>query len=254
MRSWLVVAAVAFLLAAVVVEAPAGLIDRQLGALSDGQMRIADATGTIWSGSGALVLLPYGAHVPLRWHIDALPLLSSRLSGTLGTDSTESRQAAFYLDSDGFSLRNFAIALPAEALLRTSDAPAIISGAGGIVDVRADAFALHRGVFEGGFVARWQGASLPAPRPGISVALGDVRLDGVGSGSEIRCVLSNAGGDIDIGGTLNLTATGARVDARLKPRAGIDAERSKAIVAALSMIGAADDSGGFRLVWEGSAR
>jgi len=44
------------------------------------------------------------------------------------------------------------------------------------------------------------------------------------------------------------------VDARLKPRAGIDAERSRAITAALSMLGSADDAGGFRVAWQGSGR
>jgi hypothetical protein len=159
------------------------------------------------------------------------------------------------LGSDDFALRSFAIAFPAEALLRATDAPAVITAAGGSVDLRADAFALRRGVFEGGFVARWQGASLPGPRPGVRVALGDVRLDGVANGGEIKGALSNAGGDIEITGTLTLAATGAaRVDTRVKPRAGIDAERSSAISGALSMVAAADDSGGFRMTWQAPGR
>jgi general secretion pathway protein N len=259
-RSLLVVAAAACLLAAAVaVEAPATLVDRQLDALTGGRLRVADAAGTIWNGSGALILLPYGARVPVLWHLDALPLLRSRLSGTLGRDPNESPQATFAtfdLGFDDFALRRFAFAFPAEALLRATEAPAAIAAAaGGTVDVRVDAFAMRRGVFEGGFIARWQGASLPGPPPEARVALGDVRLEGVGNGGEIKGALSNVGGDIEITGTLTVAATGAaRVDARLKPRAGVDAERSNAISAALSMFGSVDDSGGYRVVWQAPGR
>jgi general secretion pathway protein N len=256
MRALLVAAATACLLAAAVaVEAPATLVDRQLDSLTGGRMRVADAAGTIWNGSGALILLPYTARIPVQWHIDALPLLRSRLSGALSRNPTEPLQATFDLGSDDFAVRRFAIAFPAEALLRAADAPAAVTAAGGIVDLRADAFAMRRGMFEGGFIARWWGASLPGPRPEVRIALGDVRLEGVANGGEIKGALSNAGGDIEITGTVNLAATGAaRVEARLKPRAGVDAERSRAITAALSMSGSADDSGGFRIAWQGLGR
>jgi hypothetical protein len=260
MRSLLVAAAAALLLAAAIAaEAPAALADRQLDSLTHGRLRVADAAGTIWNGSGALVLLPYNARIPVQWHIDALPLLHSRLSGTLGRDLTESSiessAATFDLSADDFVVRRLVIAFPAEALLRATDAPALITAAGGTVEVRADAFAMRRGAFDGGFIARWQGASLPGPRPEVRVSLGDVRLDGVGNGGEIKGALSNVGGDIEITGTVSLLATGAtRAEARLKPRAGIDVERSSAITNALSLVGAKDESGAYRVAWQAPAR
>jgi hypothetical protein len=206
-----------------------------------------------------LVLLPYSARIPVQWHLDALPLLRSRLSGTLGRDLTESSiepsPATFDLSGDDFVVRRLVIAFPAEALLRATDAPTLITAAGGAVEVRADAFAKRGGTFDGGFIARWQGASLPGPRPDLRVALGDVRLDGVGNGGEIKGALSNVGGDIEITGTVSLAAAGAtRVEARLKPRAGIDAERSSAITTALSLLGAKDESGAYRVAWQAPAR
>ena len=256
MRSLLVAAAAALLLAAAIAsEAPATLADRQLDSLTHGRLRVADAAGTIWNGSGALVLLPYNARIPVQWHIDALPLLRSRLSGTLGRDGTDSSPATFDLSSDDFALRRLVIAFPAEALLRATDAPSLITGAGGTLEVRADAFAKRGGAFDGGFIARWQGASLPGPRPELRVSLGDVRIDGVGNGGEIKGTLSNTGGDIEITGTVNLAATGAtRVEARLKPRAGIEAERASAITTALSLLGAKDESGAYRVAWQATAR
>ncbi len=93
MRSWLAVAAGVLLLAmAIAAEAPASLVDRQLDAMTEGRLRVTDAAGTIWNGSGALVVLPYGARVPVDWHIDALPLLRSRLSGSLGRDPRPRRR------------------------------------------------------------------------------------------------------------------------------------------------------------------
>jgi general secretion pathway protein N len=256
MRSWLAIAAGVLLLAiAVAWAAPATLVDRQLAAMSEGRLRVADAAGTLWDGFGALVVLPYGARVPLDWHIDALPLLRSRLSGSLG-HSASSPPSTFDVGPDDFAVRGLSMTLPAEALLRVADAPSVLGAAGGVVNLRADAFAMRHGAFEGGFVATWQNASLPGPRADLRVALGDVRLEAAGGGSEIKGLLSNTGGDIDISGTMTLGATGAgsRVNALLKPRAGIDPERAKAIQMALSMIGAASDSGGFRVVWQAPGR
>lgn len=257
MRPWLALAAGMLLLAmAVAAEAPASLVDRQLGAMTEGRLRLSDAAGTVWNGSGALVVLPYGARVPVDWHMDALPLLRSRLSGSLRRESAPSSPSTFDIGQDDFTVRAMSLTLPAEALLRAGDAPSLLSVAGGAVTLRADAFSMHGGVFDGGFIATWRSASLPGPRADLRLSLGDVRLDATSSGAEIKGVLSNHGGDIDISGTVTLGASGAgaRVDARLKPRGGIDPERSKAIQTALSMIGAPSDSDGFRLQWQAPGR
>lgn len=256
MRAALVAAAAACLLvAALAAEAPATLVDGRLDALSGGRVRVADASGTVWNGSGALVLQPSGARVPVLWHIDALPLLRGRLAGTLGRDTAAIPRGSFDLGSDDFAVRSFELASPAEALLRTSGAPSIIAAAGGIVAVRGDSFALRRGAFDGGFVVRWQDASVPGLRPDIRFALGDVRLDATATGGEIRSTLSNLGGDVELSGTMTLGANGAaRIDVRLKPRPEIDKERLKAFSSAMAMVGAADDSGGFRLSWQVPAR
>jgi general secretion pathway protein N len=251
----LVAAAVCLLATAVAMEAPATLVDREVNTLTGGRLRVADATGTLWNGAGTLILLPYAARVPVRWHIDALPLLRAHLSGTLGRDTAEAPQSAFDLGSDDFAIHRFTLAVPAEALFRAGGVPSVIAAAGGSVDIRADDFAMRHGLFTGGFIVRWQGASIPGLRPDLRFALGDVRLEAAGSGAELRSALSNAGGDVEITGALTLSATGAaRVDARLKPRSGIDADRSKSITTALSMIAAPDDSGGFRFLWQASGR
>ena len=256
MRPLFVVAVAACLLAAAVaMEAPATLVDRQLDTLTDGRLRVANSSGRLWNGSGELTLLPYGARVPVAWHIDMLPLLRSRLNGTLTPGATDTAQTAFELSAEDFAVRRLALALPAEALLRAGGAPGLLTAAGGTVDVQIDAFAMRRGMFEGGFLARWQGASLVGPSSAIAIALGDMRLEAIGNGSELKGALSNAGGEIEVNGTLILSATGAaRAEARLKPREGVDPARSNAIAAALSLLGSMDSSGAFRVTWQAPGR
>ncbi len=256
MRSALVVAAaVCLLLAAVAMEAPATLADQRLDGLSGGRLRLADASGTIWNGSGALVLLPSGARVPVAWNVDMLPLLRGHVSGDFGRDGSEVPRAAFDVASGDFAIRRFNLALPAEALLRSSGAPSLIAAAGGTLDIRADEFVMHSGAFGGGFVVRWQGASVPGLRPDVRFALGDVRLDAIANGSDIKGTLSNVAGEVEITGALAVTTGGAlRVDVRLKPRPGIDKERLQLISSAVAMVGTPEESGGFRVLWQTPGR
>jgi hypothetical protein len=96
----------------------------------------------------------------------------------------------------------------------------------------------------------WTDAALAAPLNGARIALGDVRLAAAGSGSEIPATLSNSGGEVEIAGSLLFsTRRTPQIDARIKPRAGLPADRSEAIAAALSSIGRADGAGGYRVVW-----
>jgi hypothetical protein len=97
---------------------------------------------------------------------------------------------------------------------------------------------------------KWANAAFPAPLTGARIALGDVRVAVAGSGSEIPATLSNSGGEVDVAGTLVFSTRGTpRIDARIKPRAGLPADRSEAIAAALSSIGRADGAGSYRIVW-----
>ena len=77
-----------------------------------------------------------------------------------------------------------------------------------------------------------------------------MRLAAAGSGSEIPATLSNSGGEVDVAGHPLFSARGMpQIDARIKPRAGLPADRSEAIAAALSSIGRADGAGSYRIVW-----
>src|SRR5437763_13696886 len=115
MRTLLLIAAAACLLAAAIaIEAPASLIDQQIAEITHGRLRVGDTAGTIWNGSGTLILLPYNARMPVHWHIDALPLLRMRLTGTFVRNSLEgaadSPPGTFDLSADDFAVNRLAVA------------------------------------------------------------------------------------------------------------------------------------------------
>ena len=92
MRRALVITAGAVLLAiTLLIIAPAALLDARINALSEGRGRIANAAGTLWRGSGELVVLPAGTHQPLFWRLDAWPLLRGEIRATIAVDADAAR-------------------------------------------------------------------------------------------------------------------------------------------------------------------
>jgi hypothetical protein len=250
MRAWLVIGAGATLLAAaLIIEAPATLLDRRIADLTEGRVRITAATGTVWSGAGELTLLPDGVRIPIAWRLDPMPLLRGGLAGSL-TAGDATRPATFTVEQEDFSVHDFALALPAASVLRTAGVPDALTRAGGTLKVTAADLVRRDDRLEARANLDWTDAALAAPLNGARIALGDVRLAAAGSGSEIPATLSNSGGEVEIAGSLLFsTRRTPQIDARIKPRAGLPADRSEAVAAALSSIGRADGAGGYRVVW-----
>lgn len=255
MRAWLVIVAGATLLAAaLIIEAPATLLDPRVADLTDGRVRIAAATGTIWRGAGELTLLPDGVRIPIVWRLEPMPLLRGGLAGSL-TAGDANRPATFTVEQQDFIVHDFAIALPATSALRIAGVPDALTNAGGTLTLDAADLARRGDRLEARANLNWTNAALAAPLTGTRIALGDVRLAAAGSGSEIPATLSNSGGEVDIAGSLVFSTRGTpQIDARIKPRPGLPADRNGAIGAALSSIGRADGAGGYRIVWPLTAR
>ena len=111
MRATLAIVAGALLLAiALAISAPASLLDARLSAVSSGRLRIADAEGTLWNGSGELVLLPGGTRRALVWHIEAWPLLRGQVQGTITAEATPAQRADFAYGQQRVELRHFELA------------------------------------------------------------------------------------------------------------------------------------------------
>jgi len=232
---------------ALLIEAPATLVDRWLAAASRERVRLADLRGTVWNGSGMLWLAPGFAGARIQWHLDAMPLLWGEARGSLRAEDGNSPRAVFALANHGFVLRDVEVALPADAVLRAVAMP--LASAGGTLGLRSDALALRSDAFEGRAALHWDGANLQGPIPGTRIGLGDVRLDVVGDGRALTGTLANAGGDVDISGTTSLASDAMRAEVLVRPRAGIDAERSRSISSTLALLGQPDAKNGYRFVW-----
>ncbi|TMH24176.1 MAG: type II secretion system protein N [Betaproteobacteria bacterium] len=215
LRPALAFAAGAVLLAiALLIIAPAALLDARIDALSDGRLRIASAAGTLWQGSGELVLMPAGTRQPLLWRLDAWPLLRGEIRATITLGANGARSATVAYGRDRLDVRDLDVSLPAQSVLLAA-APRAPFAVGG-------ALALH--------VERL--VQLPA----------------------INGPLRNSGGDVEIDGQLDVGAAGtARLDATARPR-GSDRASADRIAMALAALGAPDGRGGYRVIWTGTWR
>ena len=205
----------ALLLIALIIKAPASLLDGRINAWSAGNLRMIGSTGTIWSGAGELRLAAANTGVPVSWQIDAWPVLLGELRGTLaGSDATTS-PTSFNVSSSEVAVRNLAITLPANALMRTAGTPGSFATAGGNVSLRIGELTRRGDRIDGQVALRWDQATLQSAlvglRPSPRVALGDVRFDGTGQGNAIAGVLANAGGDVEISGTASASINGSSV-------------------------------------------
>lgn len=253
-RVIVLVAGAALVMVALLIMAPATLVDGRLDVLSAGRLRLTNASGTVWNGAGDLRVLPGEMGIPLYWHIDAWPLLRGELRGTLSRDDDTGAPATFSLSAREATLRNVVMALPAGALLRAAGAPAALATAGGNVGVRIGDLTRRDDRVDGQVALSWDQATLQStligPRQSSRIALGNVRFDGTGQGNAVAGTLSNAGGEVEIAGTASIAMNGtASINALLRPRAGGDVERTRAISSALATIGRPDGSGAFRITW-----
>ena len=243
-----VVAGALLLAIATAIEAPATLLDGRIAAATNGRMRLADATGTIWNGAGDLVLLPTGTRRALAWHIDAWPLITGEVRGTVAMDAGGAPRATFAYSDERAALREFDADLPMDALLQSAGIPAALGAAGGIAALHVERFLHASNALDADLALQWQDASLPAP--GVRIALGDVRAELRGNGPEIAGPISNRGGDVEIAGRMTLSAALApKLDATIRTRAGLDRDRTESISTALSLVGSPDGQGAYRILW-----
>jgi general secretion pathway protein N len=247
--------AVLAVVAALIAQAPASLLDARLASLSGGQVRIAQAEGTLWQGSGELTLPAGGVRRSVSWRIEAWPLLRGELRGQLGRDADAQRSASFDARAGRLELRGLELGMPMEALLRALGAPALVNDAGGEVSLKVERLLRTADALEARVALQWRQASLPIEPGGARIALGEVRAELSGLGHEIPGTIENSGGEIAIRGTLAAGADGSlRVEADLRPRADIERDHAAAIAAALGLIGSPDGRGGYRVAWATGGR
>lgn len=250
MRAWLViVAGIAAFVIALLAFMPATLIDRELDKQSGGKLRLADASGTVWNGRGAITAPGAGWRVPLAFSVAPSDVIrgSHRLL-LQPVDGAATPRGAIEAANGGVRIRDLAIDLPASAL--TSAMPARgLAVAGGAVSVSAGVFDWTATDNDGGLNARWSAARLVV---GETVAdLGTVELALSPRNGALNGRIASSGGDVRIDGTAIIASSGAvTVDATVAPSPAAPATVARALAA----IGTPDAQGAVRIAWRGNLK
>jgi general secretion pathway protein N len=253
---WRIAAAVAGLLAVLAVlgtRAPASLADVALSQVTQGRVRLAEATGTVWRGRGRIVLADVvdpataggspvasvpGVVLPgtFGWQLSAWPLLAGVLDARIEHDSM--RQPVLLTGRAG-ELRATpgTLQLPPVALDRLGSPWNTIRPTGAL-SVSWENVTLRSGRFDGraAIELRDAASALTPVRP-----LGAYRIEIVGSGAQAQVRMTTLAGPLrldgsgtwDAGSGLRFTAEALAEEsekARLRPLLGLlgrrDGERT----------------------------
>ena len=231
------------LLAAVALLAPATLLDARLDAATQGQLRLADAAGTVWSGRGLVTNSQRTWSVPIGWKIEPLRTLRGdrvvSLQAAEGGDLPRGDVAA----RDGtLALDGVAFALPATALSRMVMAGNAMA-LGGTIEFDARHLVLAGKGGDGAATARWTGARVAGSAG--TLALGTVTANFAPRNDRIQGRIENRGGDARIAGEFAWSNAGIEVDATLAALPSTPA----AVVRAMGALGTPDADGAVRVQW-----
>ncbi len=235
------------LMGAVAAFAPATLVDRRLAALTDGNLRIAEAQGTVWAGRGTLTDARGSWQLPLAWQLSAAAITRGMVEASIAPVAGTTPAGMVRVDGSDVSLSQFAVEVPAIALaaaLPARDAVAL----GGVIVVSTPAFAFDGTRGTGSLDATWRnarghvaGRTLDLGTIDVTLAPQDVRLAG-------RVV--NRGGDVKLDAAIALAAKVLTVDGTLAPNTGAGPD----VASMLSALGPVDAAGRVRITYRGRLR
>jgi hypothetical protein len=249
-----VIGSVLLLAVALLALAPSNLIDHELASATDGRLRLVDSEGSVWRGSGSL-LLPGDFRQPIAWQIDkSASAAAGELRGTLTVPPVPGQNVVpppvgFEIGRGRVHVEGLSLALPADVVLRASGAVLPVSASGTLfVQLQRLDLADKSATVNG--TADWRGASLAATGTELRLDLGDVQLSAAGSGTEIPGSIMNRGGDVALDGTIRWpVGRSVSGDITVTPRAGLEPGYASGLATALMMAGRPDGRGGYRISW-----
>lgn len=228
---------------ALVATAPATLIDSRLRAASDGRARLAEARGTLWSGTGQVEVRDASGRAVLARHIAWRALPSYLLLGRLRYEVALNRAAKHFpvtISPARIEVADADINLPAAALGLAIPKIAPLELAGDVM-LQVGRLAAARGAVQGNATLQWRaaGSALAPVSP-----LGDYELRLDGEGSAVRVSLRTLQGPLQLDGQGSWPA-GGRLEFRGTAR--IPAQHYQQLAPLLRLIAVERGDGSFAL-------
>jgi general secretion pathway protein N len=193
--------AAVYAIGALIVTAPAYLLDTAIGHFSHQRLSLANCRGTIWHGSATPELntanhASFALHT-LQWQINPQALLLGRLSVELAWDNMDARAPMqLLLNSKSLVLNNVKLPLPAGMISELSPylKPAQFSGS---LMLESPQLTYAEEALQGRATARWNdaGSAMSSVYP-----LGDYQIDIVAAKDKISATLSTQSGALLLGG------------------------------------------------------
>jgi len=200
MNRWrLLAAAIGVYAIALIATAPATLADAGLEQASAGRLRLAEAQGTLWSGSGLLEIRDAGGQAGIArdfsWRAVPLSLLRGHLAFEVAMEPA-SRRFPLTLSMSRLWTSDASIALPA-AVLGMGVPRLAALGLTGEVRIHVANLSIARDSLVGHATLEWRaaGSSLTSVSP-----LGDYELDLYGEGKTVSAILRTIEGPVRLDG------------------------------------------------------
>lgn len=207
MRWQLVVLGLIAYAGAMLLTAPAGLLDAGLNSASNGSLRLSEAQGGLWSGAGRLEMRAATGRAlvgeGLRWRLLPGQLLQGKLAFELQLEHS-ARAFVLSLGSRRIEVAGADINLPAAALsaVQPKLVPLQLTGE---LSLRIKQLAIVSGGWTGAMTLQWRhaGSALTQVYP-----LGDYELELAGEGSAAQIKLLTLRGPLQLDGKGSLGQDG----------------------------------------------
>lgn len=228
-----------------VAAAPASFADRALDAATGGRMRLAETDGTIWRGSGRLVLVDVGADqaerrsvpgvaVPGRigWNLRQLPLLIGQIDAAIRVEGM-AQPVRIQGGYDEVRVGGGSLTLPSVELGRMGS-PWNTIRPSGVLSLRWENLTLKQGGLEGRAQIELRDASsaMTPVKP-----LGSYRVEIVGRGGQADLSIQTLAGPLRLQGSGKFSA---QAGLRFTAEASAEAAESERLKSFLGLIGRRD--------------
>ncbi len=230
---------------ALVATVPASFADLALARATGGRMRLAETAGSVWAGSGRLVLVDTGAEVGNRWavagvavpgridwSVRALPMLVGQVDASLRIEGMAQpvRVQGGYGE---IRVGGGAVALPSVELARMGS-PWNTLRPSGALSLRWENLTLRQGGLEGRAQIELRDASsaMTPVRP-----LGSYRVEVVGRGGQADLSIQTLAGPLRLQGSGSFTA---QAGLRFTAEASADPAEQASLNSFLGLIGRRD--------------